>query len=126
MVMAVKDRLASDLSDIDADVEASDGWVPGQNVLPLRTHQPLDGNRFVLGKIEKGGDMTSWKNQCMEGRHWVDITQSKSEVILCDDFRWVDVTENTGIALAGRGHGVVLAGPDMLSNSVLKASSAPD
>ena len=53
MIMAVKDGLTGGLSDIDADIEAFDGWVTCQNVLPLRSHQLLDGCRSPLAKIEK-------------------------------------------------------------------------
>jgi hypothetical protein len=52
MHVAVKDRLAGNRADIDADIEPGDGEVAGEDVLPDRFEQIVDCTLFICLEIE--------------------------------------------------------------------------
>jgi len=109
MVMAMKDRLARDLSYIDSDVEAFNGWVPTQYVQPLGANQPLDGSRFLLVEIEKRCDVAPGQDQRVQRRRRAKIANSERKFIFGDYFRRIEATKHAGIAFVGSAHATLLA-----------------
>jgi hypothetical protein len=109
MVMAMKDRLARDLSDIDADIEAFNGWVPSQNLLALGANQPLDGRSFPLAEIEERCDVAPGQDQSVERRRGAKVPHSERKLILGDDFRRIEAAKNAAIAFVCIAHAALLA-----------------
>jgi hypothetical protein len=59
MHVAVKDRLAGNRADIDANIEPGDGRIAGEDVLPDRFEQIVDRALFICLEIEIAGDVAA-------------------------------------------------------------------
>ena len=66
--VAMKDRLAGDSPDIDADVETFHSAVISENFVAQPSRQFVDGRRFLARQIEIRGDVAARQNERMERR----------------------------------------------------------
>jgi len=85
MDVAMEDRLAGDLADINADIEPLDARIERQNAAAAVFQESVDRALLLRLEIEIAGDMALGQDQRVQRRHRGGITNAVYERVLLGD-----------------------------------------